>query len=309
MDHRRLRLGLVGIGKIVRDQHLAAIEQSGRFDLVATAAPEGQVEGASAYRSIEAMLAHETLDAVSICTPPGVRAAIAETALRAGLAVMVEKPPTATLSQAERLARLAASGGQTLFSAWHSRETAPVDAVRAMLTDRRIDAIEVIWHEDVREWHPGQDWLLAAGGFGVFDPAINALSILTKVLPGHLAVQSAALGVPENRSAPIRADVMMHFDGSVPVRLDLNMRHAGTARWDIIIATDRGTIELGRGGHRWSVDGEVMPVEQGQEYPRLYRRFAELVDTGRSDFDIGPLMLVADAMMVGHTTREAAFHF
>ncbi len=36
--------------------------------------------------------------------------------------------------------------------------------------------------EDVRRWHPGQDWIWEAGGFGVFDPGINALSILTEVL-------------------------------------------------------------------------------------------------------------------------------
>jgi D-galactose 1-dehydrogenase/L-arabinose 1- dehydrogenase len=55
--------------------------------------------------------------------------------------------------------------------------------------------VQLIWREDVRVWHPGQDWLLAAGGFGVFDPAINALSILTRVLPERLA-QSAELGIP-----------------------------------------------------------------------------------------------------------------
>ena len=41
----------------------------------------------------------------------------------------------------------------------------------------------VTWKEDVRHWHPGQQWIWEAGGFGVFDPGINALSIVTKIMP------------------------------------------------------------------------------------------------------------------------------
>lgn len=304
-----LRLGLVGVGKIARDQHLAAIAQAGAFDLIATASPEGQVDGLPAYRSIEELLAHETLDAVSICTPPGVRADIAEYALGAGLAVMLEKPPTAALSQAGRLAALAADRGQTLYSAYHSRETNPVDMAKTLLSARKINAVEVIWHEDVRQWHPGQDWLLAAGGFGVFDPAINALSILTKILPGHLSMHGAELGVPENREAPIRAELFMRLDGTVPVRADLNICHTGERRWDIVIATDSGTITLGDGGHTLSVDSQDMPAAPDTEYLRLYQAFGRLVQSGQSDFDYEPLMLVADAMMLGRINREEPFHF
>lgn len=308
-ETQRLRLGIVGTGKIVRDQHLAAIAEAGLFDLVATADPVGTVDGVPAYPSIEAMLAAETLDAVSICTPPTVRGGIAERALAAGLAVMLEKPPTAALSESLRLAALAGAGGNTLFSAWHSRETGPVDAVKDLLRSRRIEAVEVFWHEDLREWHPGQDWLLAAGGFGAFDPAINALSILTRILPGRLTVEAAVLGVPENREAPIRAEVAMRHDGAAPVRLDLNMRYTGAPRWDIEIATDQGTITLGKGGHTWSVDGAARAPEPDREYLRLYRRFAQLVHDGTSDFDADPLMLVADAMLLGSVRREEAFHF
>ena len=45
------------------------------------------------------------------------------------------------------------------------------------MRERTIRTLTVAWKEDVRIWHPGQAWIWKAGGLGVFDPGINALSI------------------------------------------------------------------------------------------------------------------------------------
>ena len=45
------------------------------------------------------------------------------------------------------------------------------------------------------------------------------------------------------------------------------------------------------------------------EYPRLYRRFAELVTTGASDVDVAPQQLVADAFAIGRRVAAAPFEF
>ena len=59
----------------------------------------------------------------------------------------------------------------------------------------------------MRRWHPGQEWIWKAGGFGVFDPGINALSIATHIIPKSFFVTSAILDFPDNRQAPIAAVV------------------------------------------------------------------------------------------------------
>ena len=66
-----------------------------------------------------------------------------------------------------------------------------VDAARKWLASRTVRKVQVNWKEDVRVWHPGQKWIWKAGGLGVFDPAINALSIITKILPGTLVLRNA----------------------------------------------------------------------------------------------------------------------
>ena len=93
-----IRLAIVGVGKIVRDQHLPAIAANPAFALTATASRNGTVDGIPAYPTIEAMLAAEpSIEAVSLCMPPQYRYAAARTALLAGKHVFLEKPPGATL--------------------------------------------------------------------------------------------------------------------------------------------------------------------------------------------------------------------
>ena len=81
----------------------------------------------------------------------------------------------------------------TLFTTWHAQHHSTVDAAAKALAGKRIKSMEIQWHEDVHRWHPGQQWIWEPGGFGVFDPGINALSIATKIFPGRLFVKSAEL--------------------------------------------------------------------------------------------------------------------
>jgi D-galactose 1-dehydrogenase len=62
---------------------------------------------------------------------------------------------------------------------------------------------------------------------------------------------------------------------------------------------DGGRLRLSRGGAVLAV-GDEAPVEASdEEYPNLYRRFAELVNGRQSDVDVEPLRLVADAFLCG----------
>ncbi|KAK0329238.1 hypothetical protein LTR94_037602, partial [Friedmanniomyces endolithicus] len=66
-----IRAGLVGLGKIARDQHLPAIEKIDGIELVAVASRNAQGEGVNNYPDLGAMLAGEPdLDAVILCQPP-----------------------------------------------------------------------------------------------------------------------------------------------------------------------------------------------------------------------------------------------
>lgn len=73
----------------------------------------------------------EDVRVVSLYMPPEPRFDYAQAALRAGRHVMPEKPPGASLAECHKLASLAEANRVTLFTTWHSREAAMVDAARA----------------------------------------------------------------------------------------------------------------------------------------------------------------------------------
>ena len=137
-----LKIGLLGIGKIARDQHIPSLRADPRFELAACASRHATVDGVPSFPDLESMLAAvPDLQAISICTPPQARHDIARQAIDAGLAVLLEKPPCATLSEAEALVARAAAAGTTLFAAWHSRFAATVDAARVWLAAQTIEAV------------------------------------------------------------------------------------------------------------------------------------------------------------------------
>jgi D-galactose 1-dehydrogenase/L-arabinose 1- dehydrogenase len=303
-----VRLGVVGIGKIARDQHLPAIAGDARFKLFATASPHDVVDGIPGYADIAQMLEHAELDAVSLCTPASGRHAQAAAAIAAGLHVMLEKPPAATLCEIADLRALAEAKGVTLFTTWHSREAAGVAPARACLADKHIEAVRIFWKEDVRRWHPGQEWILANGGFGVFDPGINALSIITGLLPEALLLESAWMEVPAGRGAPLAAELTMR-SGGAPVTAAFDFLQTGPQTWDIEIDTDAGTLRLAMGGSILHLSGAAPQQAPDHEYRRLYARFAELIAAGRSDVDVRPLEIVADAFMLAERRTTDAFAF
>lgn len=302
-------LGLVGVGKIARDQHLPAIAANASFRLAAAASRHGSVAELANFPTIERMIADgPTLTAVSLCAPPSVRAAMAREAIEAGLHVMLEKPPGINVSEVADLSARAARRGTSLFASWHSREAAAVAHARAWLVRRQVTAARVRWLEDVRVWHPGQEWIWEAGGFGVFDPGINALSIMTHILPEALVMNAANLWFPANRDTPMRAELRLQH-GNATVDAQFSFCHTGVPTWDIEVDTTDGVLLLTDGGSRLNINGAAVAVPASTEYANLYRRFAALIKSASSEVDVSPLQLIADACLCGRRIEIEPFHY
>lgn len=304
-----IKLAIVGVGKIVRDQHLPAVAGNADYQLVAAASRNGVVDGIDNYKSIEEMLKGQPeIDAVSLCMPPQFRYEAALAALQAGKHVFLEKPPGATISEVEDLKRIAAARGVSLFASWHSRYAPAVEEAKAFLAASPVRSMTVTWKEDVRHWHPNQAWIWEPGGLGVFDPGINALSIVTHILPKPVFLSSAVLEFPENRDAPIAASLSFTNADKLNVEAVFDWRQTGKQSWDIEAVTNEGEMRLADGGAKLYINGELTSDAPEREYPELYRRFAEIIKAGVSDADISPLTHVADAFMLGKRKFVEAFH-
>jgi predicted dehydrogenase len=296
-----IRIAILGFGKIAADQHVPAIQGNPRFELVATSSRSGQGVAQTFTDWRELVRSVEGLEAVAITTPPGPRYDMARECILAGLHCLLEKPPTAGLAEIADLDCLAQAQRVTIYTTWHARHHAAVAAAAQALAGKRIASLAIVWHEDVRKWHPGQTWIWEAGGFGVFDPGINAFSIATTIFPGGLFVRAAELLYPENAQTPIAAEIDFaspEAEGALHASLD--WRRSEGEEWTIAVtATDGTSVRLEDGGSKLILDGQEQPRAGAGEYPDIYAEFLQLIDERRSLVDVAPLRLVADCLLAG----------
>jgi predicted dehydrogenase len=295
-----LKIAIIGFGKIAADQHLPAIKANPRLEFVASVSRSG-TGPEPRFTSTEALLASGIeMDAAAITTPPSVRYEIARPCIAAGLHLLLEKPPTVTLGEIEDLAPLAKTAGVTLFTTWHAQHNPAVTAAAKLLAGQQVRSMHVTWHEDVRKWHPNQAWIWQPGGFGVFDPGINAFSIITRIFPGALFVRSSELSFPADAHTPIAAEIALKSPAAsgADLHCSLDWRRSEGEEWTIRLELDDGRkVDLLDGGARLLIDGNEQVTPGPGEYPDIYRQFVDLIDKRGSLVDIAPLRLVADCLL------------
>lgn len=305
-----IRIALIGFGEIARNQHQPVLTADPAFELVALADPHLETDETACpacFPTLDALLASSVaLDAVALCVPPRQRYALACQAIKAGLHVLLEKPPGATLSEVMDLRRRATTAHVTLHASWHSRHAPAVDTARQWLAKQHIQTVEINWLEDVDEFHPGQTWIWEPAGLGVFDPGINAFSIATHILPVPFKLDQARLGIPANSKTPIVAELSFNNNTGAFMTATLDWRHTGKPCWEIRIATVAGELILENGGERMRIDGTTCIDEPRNEYAGVYSRFSNLINHRESEVDLRPFMHVADAMMLGERYQTKA---
>ncbi len=305
------RIAVIGLGKIAMDQHLPCIAKNKDFQLVAGVSRNAKVDHVPCFESLNQLRASKIkVDCVSLCTPPSVRLAMAREALDYGWHLLIEKPPTPTVGELLAMEAYARKKKRVLYATWHSRYNKSVDMAKSKLKGRHVNFLRVTWKEDVRKWHPGQDWIWEPGGFGVFDPGINALSIVTKIVPEPIFVDSATIEVPANAATPIAADIRFKRGDGAQADLSaaFDWRQEIGETWEIEIGTKDGlALHLKKGGSVLAVSGKTVHEAILHEYEDIYAKFARLLKTKKSDVDAGPLQLVSDCFMLGRPKVVEAF--
>jgi predicted dehydrogenase len=165
-----IRLGMVGGGQgaFIGGVHRIAARLDGEFQLVAgalSAAPERARASAAelgldperSYGSFQEMAKAEAkredgIEAVAIVTPNHMHFGPAKAFLEAGIHVICDKPLTATLADAKKLAKLAEGSGR-LFVLTHNYTGYPmVRQARDMVARGQLGQIRVVQAEYPQDW-------------------------------------------------------------------------------------------------------------------------------------------------------------
>ncbi|MFZ1468442.1 MAG: Gfo/Idh/MocA family oxidoreductase [Paracoccaceae bacterium] len=164
----RIRLGMVGGGReaFIGAVHRIAARLDDRFDLVAgcfSASPEKALASAAdlgvprAYTSFADMALREArrkdgIEAVAIVTPNHMHAPVAKQFLRRGIHVICDKPLTATLAEAKRLAKAAQASG-VIFALTHNYTGYPmIRQARAMVQAGDLGDLRLVQVEYAQDW-------------------------------------------------------------------------------------------------------------------------------------------------------------
>jgi len=244
----RIRLGMVGGGKdaFIGAVHRIAARMDDAFVLVAGAlssTPEkarasGAALGLDARRTYDdyaAMAKREArlkdgIEAVAIVTPNHMHAPVAREFLRRGIHVICDKPLTATLTEAKRLATAAAKS-DALFVLTHNYTGYPmIRQARAMIASGALGAIRVVQVEYAQDWlaTPVEETGLKQAGWRT-DPEQSGVGGSTGDIGTH--AHNIAAFVTGLRLEALAADLQSFVSGR---RLDDNghvlLRYEGGAR-------------------------------------------------------------------------------
>lgn len=149
MASEKLRVGVIGVGAIATDEvhgHIPNYLNIPEVELVALSDVNGRRARYVAdrfgipqvYTHFRDMLRNNDIDAVSICTPNYLHAAIAVGCLESGVHVLVEKPMALTSEGAEKMVATAREHDRILFVGMNNRFRNDVRALKLMVAQDAI---------------------------------------------------------------------------------------------------------------------------------------------------------------------------
>jgi predicted dehydrogenase len=236
----RLRLGMVGGGRdaFIGAVHRIAARIDDQYELVAGAFssnPEKALASAQdlgvprAYTSFAEMAAKEArrkdgIDAVAIVTPNHMHAPVAMQFLKRGIHVICDKPLTATLAEAKKLAKAAEASG-VVFALTHNYTGYPmIRQAKAMIANGDLGDLRLVNVEYVQDWltqevdNKQADWRTdparsgAGGSTGdIGTHAFNLANFVTGLTLDTLAADLTAF-VP-GRRVDDNGHVLMRYQG------------------------------------------------------------------------------------------------
>jgi predicted dehydrogenase len=143
-----LRFGLIGAGRIARNQIAPAIHAAQRATLYATASRDltraASTKPERAYDSYDALLADSSVDAVYVATHNGLHKELSIAAMRAGKHVICEKPLAMNAHDCEEMACVAESTGMRLAEAFMYRHHPQIARARELVRNGVIGDVMAV---------------------------------------------------------------------------------------------------------------------------------------------------------------------
>jgi predicted dehydrogenase len=189
-----LKVAVVGCGNI-GPNHARAYAATGKTELVGVAdiVVEKAVAfaerfGSTPYDSVEALLAAQQPDIVSVATPPGTHAEIALAVLAAGHSVLLEKPPVLSLAEMDAIADAERDSAGSVYGIFQHRHGSGGRRAHRLLESGelgvpQVAVCETLWFRPTSYFDP--EWRgtwVGEGGGPTLGHGIHQIDLLLHLL-------------------------------------------------------------------------------------------------------------------------------
>jgi predicted dehydrogenase len=183
--------GIIGAGMISRFHAKALAEVRGAKLVACADSAPGRAESLAkefnckAYESVDAMLADDAVEAVTVATPSGAHMEPAVAAAKAGKHVIVEKPLEITLKKCDKIIEACEKAGVKLSAIFPSRFHDSAKLIKSAVEQQRFGRITlgdayVKWYRTQQYYDSGAwrgTWALDGGG-ALMNQAVHTVDLL-----------------------------------------------------------------------------------------------------------------------------------
>ncbi|MGH7073410.1 MAG: Gfo/Idh/MocA family protein [Stellaceae bacterium] len=230
MTIRKLRLGISGLGRAFMLM-LPAFKASSAIQLVAAVDPRPEARsrftaefGGASYADVEQLVRDPNVDAVYIASPHQFHAIQAIAAAEAGKHILVEKPMTLQLEEAEAMIDSAAKAGVVLLVGHSHSFDAPIATTRKIIASGEFGPLKMISTLNFTDflYRPRRPEELdtAQGGGVVFNQAAHQVDIARFLAGGHTESVVANTSIwDESRPTEGAYNAVLRFAGDTSATL------------------------------------------------------------------------------------------
>jgi predicted dehydrogenase len=320
------RVGFIGAGWTERTQ-IPAFKLGGlAIQAICANRPESAKRVAAThaipevYPSWRELLRAETVDVVSIATPPHLHAEIAIAALRAGKHVICEKPTALNVGEAEDMFAAAQAAPNQLAIIDHElRFQPPRVELRKRVRSGEIGSplyVELDWLYATRlnpqapwSWHSDADkggGCLNSMGSHLFDLARwlfgRVDSLAAQLQTAHFLRPDPQTNVQRRVTSDDRAHMILQFGSGVQGKITANAMYPGNKGMSIVVVGTEGALRLDYEDRLWATKVAAPGPDDWEELPVADESLA-LPLPSRSPFAVGSYYL---AKALTHTLQTNA---
>lgn len=256
---RKIRIGVVGCGRIAKN-HFGAIEHhAGNLELVGVcdsdaqvAAAAGAAQGAPHFTDIETLVATTKPDVVALCTPSGLHPDQAVKVAGLGVHVITEKPMATRWHDGLRMVRACDEAGVRLFVVKQNRRNATLQLLRRAVDQGRFGriytvSINVFWtrpqeYYDSSKWRG--TWEFDGGAF--MNQASHYVDLLDWLIGPIESVQAYTATLARNIEVEDTGVLAVRWRSGALGTMNVTMlTYPRNLEGSITIIGEKGTVRIG----------------------------------------------------------------